>query len=149
MIVPLFVGREKSVRALEQVTQSDTSILLATQKRASDDDPATNAIFEIGTLASVLQLLKQPFGGICAACLDEPDSLSDCWPIRTTNAGWSAADRPAHRLFVPPDKRSNDLVTWTEWQLVPMRHTEPPVYLYWRERFWVDDQRIYSLITAR
>jgi ATP-dependent Lon protease len=64
MIVPLFVGREKSVRALEKVTQSDTSILLATQKNASDDDPATNAIFEVGTLARVLQLLKLPDGTV-------------------------------------------------------------------------------------
>src|ERR1700751_4463974 len=64
MIVPLFVGREKSVRALEKVTQSDTSILLATQRNASDDDPATNAIFEVGTLASVLQLLKLPDGTV-------------------------------------------------------------------------------------
>jgi ATP-dependent Lon protease len=64
MIVPLFVGREKSVRALEKVTQSDTSILLATQRNASDDDPATNAIFEVGTVASVLQLLKLPDGTV-------------------------------------------------------------------------------------
>jgi ATP-dependent Lon protease len=64
MIVPLFVGREKSVRALEKVTQSDTSILLATQKNAADDDPATNAIFEVGTLANVLQLLKLPDGTV-------------------------------------------------------------------------------------
>src|SRR6516162_4894143 len=64
MIVPLFVGREKSVRALEKVTQGDTSILLATQRNASDDDPATNAIFEVGTLASVLQLLKLPDGTV-------------------------------------------------------------------------------------
>src|SRR5262252_230367 len=64
MIVPLFVGREKSVRALEKVTQGDTSILLATQKNASDDDPATDAIFEVGTLASVLQLLKLPDGTV-------------------------------------------------------------------------------------
>src|SRR5215204_4036557 len=58
MIVPLFVGREKSIKALEEVMRSDTFILLATQKNASDDDPATGAIFETGTLASVLQLLK-------------------------------------------------------------------------------------------
>ena len=60
MIVPLFVGREKSIKALEEVMRSDTFILLATQKNASDDDPATDSIFEVGTLASVLQLLKLP-----------------------------------------------------------------------------------------
>jgi ATP-dependent Lon protease len=64
MIVPLFVGREKSIKALEEVMRSDTFILLATQKNASDDDPATAAIYEIGTLASVLQLLKLPDGTV-------------------------------------------------------------------------------------
>jgi ATP-dependent Lon protease len=63
-IVPLFVGREKSVRALEEVMRNDTFMLLATQKNAADDDPATNAIFEVGTLASVLQLLKLPDGTV-------------------------------------------------------------------------------------
>src|SRR5713226_5358560 len=62
LIVPPFVGREKSIHALEQVIRSDTFILLATQKNASDDDPETDAIFAVGTLASVLQLLKLPDG---------------------------------------------------------------------------------------
>jgi ATP-dependent Lon protease len=64
MIVPLFVGREKSIRALEEVMRNDTFILLATQKNASDDDPSTQAIYEVGTLASVLQLLKLPDGTV-------------------------------------------------------------------------------------
>jgi ATP-dependent Lon protease len=64
MIVPLFVGREKSIKALEEVMRTDSFILLATQKNASDDDPATDAIFEVGTLASVLQLLKLPDGTV-------------------------------------------------------------------------------------
>src|SRR6266853_2223776 len=64
MIVPLFVGRKKSIKALEEVMRNDTFILLTTQKNASDDDPATDAIFEVGTLASVLQLLKLPDGTV-------------------------------------------------------------------------------------
>src|SRR3984893_8535827 len=63
-IVPLFVGREKSIKALEEVMRGDTFVLLATQKNASDDDPATEAIYEVGTLASVLQLLKLPDGTV-------------------------------------------------------------------------------------
>ena len=57
MIVPLFVGREKSIRALEEVVKGDRHILLATQIDATDDDPATDAIYKVGTLASVLQHL--------------------------------------------------------------------------------------------
>ncbi|HEX3496417.1 MAG TPA: endopeptidase La [Methylocella sp.] len=64
MIVPLFVGREKSIRALEEVMRADKLILLATQMTAADDDPATEAIFSTGTLASVLQLLKLPDGTV-------------------------------------------------------------------------------------
>ncbi|MGU3538976.1 endopeptidase La [Methylobacterium sp. A54F] len=64
MIVPLFVGREKSIRALEEAVRSDRHILLATQINAGDDDPATDAIYTIGTLASVLQLLKLPDGTV-------------------------------------------------------------------------------------
>jgi ATP-dependent Lon protease len=64
MIVPLFVGREKSINALEEVMRSDKHILLAAQKNAGDDDPATDAIYSMGTLASVLQLLKLPDGTV-------------------------------------------------------------------------------------
>jgi len=64
MIVPLFVGREKSIRALEEVVKSDRHILLATQVDATDDDPKTDAIYKVGTLASVLQLLKLPDGTV-------------------------------------------------------------------------------------
>src|SRR3954471_5508833 len=55
MIVPLFVGREKSIRALEEVMKNDALIMLATQKNAADDDPSPDSIYETGTLASVLQ----------------------------------------------------------------------------------------------
>src|SRR5438067_13144717 len=64
VIAPLFVGRKKSILALEEAMRSDTFILLATQKNASDDEPGTEAISEIGTLASVLQLPKIPDGTV-------------------------------------------------------------------------------------
>jgi len=64
MIVPLFVGREKSVAALEQVMKDDTPILLVSQKNAGDDDPSAEDLYEMGTLASVLQLLRLPDGTV-------------------------------------------------------------------------------------
>lgn len=64
MIVPLFVGRAKSIRALEEVVKSERLIFLAAQKNAGDDDPAADEIFKIGTLACVLQLLKLPDGTV-------------------------------------------------------------------------------------
>ena len=64
MIVPLFVGREKSVRALEEVMKNDKQILLVTQRDASDDDPTPDEIFSVGTVGTVLQLLKLPDGTV-------------------------------------------------------------------------------------
>src|SRR6202051_5138742 len=64
MIVPLFVGREKSIRALEEVMRADKQILLATQQRRSRAEPTPGTIFTVGTLASVLQLLKLPDGTV-------------------------------------------------------------------------------------
>ena len=64
MIVPLFVGREKSVRALEDVMKDDKQILLVTQKNASQDDPTPADIFSVGTVGTVLQLLKLPDGTV-------------------------------------------------------------------------------------
>ncbi|MDE0255934.1 MAG: endopeptidase La [Rhodospirillaceae bacterium] len=64
MIVPLFVGREKSVRALEDVMRDDKQILLVAQKNAAQDDPSTADIFTVGTIGTVLQLLKLPDGTV-------------------------------------------------------------------------------------
>src|SRR5262245_52970142 len=64
VIARLFVGRRQSILALEEVMRSETFILLATQEYVSDDDPATEAIYDVGTLANVLQLLKLPDGTV-------------------------------------------------------------------------------------
>ena len=64
MIVPLFVGRDKSVKALEDVMQDDKQILLVAQKNAGQDDPAAEDIYDVGTIGTVLQLLKLPDGTV-------------------------------------------------------------------------------------
>jgi len=64
MIVPLFVGRDKSVKALEDVMQDDKQILLVAQKNAGQDDPTVEDIYEMGTIGTVLQLLKLPDGTV-------------------------------------------------------------------------------------
>ena len=64
MVVPLFVGREKSVKALDEIMKGEKQILLATQKNSVDDDPSPDAIYPTGVLATVLQLLKLPDGTV-------------------------------------------------------------------------------------
>jgi len=64
MIVPLFVGRDKSVRALEDVMKDDKQILLVAQKNAAQDDPTADDIYKVGTVSTVLQLLKLPDGTV-------------------------------------------------------------------------------------
>ena len=64
MIVPLFVGREKSVRALEAVMKDDKQILLVAQKNAAQDDPSVDDIYRVGTVSTILQLLKLPDGTV-------------------------------------------------------------------------------------
>ena len=64
MIVPLFVGREKSVRALEAVMKDDKQILLVAQKNAAQDDPSVEDIYRVGTVSTILQLLKLPDGTV-------------------------------------------------------------------------------------
>jgi ATP-dependent Lon protease len=64
MIVPLFVGREKSIHALEEVMKEDKQILLVAQRNATQDDPGQDDIYRVGTVSSVLQLLKLPDGTV-------------------------------------------------------------------------------------
>src|SRR3977135_322802 len=64
MVVPLFVGREKSIAALEEAMSHDKDILLAAQKKAKTNEPAPDDIFEMGTLGTILQLLRLPDGTV-------------------------------------------------------------------------------------
>ena len=64
MVVPLFVGREKSIKALQEVMKSDKSIVLVTQKNSEIDDPNSKDLYQFGCLSKVLQLLKLPDGTV-------------------------------------------------------------------------------------
>lgn len=64
MVIPLFVGREKSIEALEAAMTGDKQILLLAQKNPADDDPGEEALYRVGTIATVLQLLKLPDGTV-------------------------------------------------------------------------------------
>ena len=64
MVIPLFVGREKSIRCLEAAMEKDKSVLLVVQKDASTDEPQIDDIYQVGTLANILQLLKLPDGTV-------------------------------------------------------------------------------------
>ena len=64
MVVPLFVGREKSISALEEAMSQDKEILLAAQKKAKTNDPSPEDIFEVGTIGTIIQLLRLPDGTV-------------------------------------------------------------------------------------
>ena len=64
MVIPLFVGRKKSIKALEVSMEAGKQILLVAQKNAADDDPGVDEIYQVGTVASILQLLKLPDGTV-------------------------------------------------------------------------------------
>ena len=75
MIVPLFVGREKSVKALEEVMKDNKQILLSSQVDSSEDQPTEDTIFKTGVLANVLQLLKLPDGTVKVLLKVKPEFL--------------------------------------------------------------------------
>ena len=64
MVVPLFVGRDKSINALEQVMDKDQELLFLSQKNSEVDDPSENDLYKIGTKGKILQLLKLPDGTV-------------------------------------------------------------------------------------
>jgi ATP-dependent Lon protease len=88
MVIPLFVGREKSILALEAAMKGDKRIMLVAQRQAEVDDPKQDDLYKIGTLATILQLLKLPDGTVSAAL------WRACKAGRSTPPRW----RPPPRL---------------------------------------------------
>ena len=64
LVIPLFVGREKSIQAIEKANNGDKKILLVAQKNANKDEPLVKDLFKIGTVATILQMLKLPDGTV-------------------------------------------------------------------------------------
>ncbi len=89
MVIPLFVGRDKSIRALESAMDGEKEILLVAQKNASVDDPAAEDIFEVGTVANILQLLKLPDGTV--KVLVEGGYRARIDTLREEEDGWVAS----------------------------------------------------------
>jgi len=92
MVIPLFVGREKSIRALDSAMASDKQILLIAQKSADVDDPAVKDLYSVGTLANILQLLKLPDGTV--KVLVEGHQRAEISAFIATEDAFSATIRP-------------------------------------------------------
>ena len=78
MVIPLFVGRERSMRALELAMDGEKQILLLAQRSPEIDDPSPKELYEVGTVASVLQLVKLPDGTIKVTIMDSPTIMQRC-----------------------------------------------------------------------
>jgi len=107
MIVPLFVGREKSVRALEAVMKDDKQILLVAQRNATQDDPSVDDIYRLGTVSTILQLLKLPDGTV--KVLVEGGRRAKITSFKETEAYFEASVETVPD--VPGDKKSLDALS--------------------------------------
>jgi ATP-dependent Lon protease len=90
MVIPLFVGREKSIQALDAAMAADKRVLLVAQREAGQDDPGTDDLFTIGTIAEIMQLLKLPDGTV--KVLIEGVSRADLREVHHADGGHSMAD---------------------------------------------------------
>ncbi|MGC3874850.1 endopeptidase La [Halomonas sp. GXIMD04776] len=90
MVIPLFVGREKSIQALEAAMEADKRVLLVAQREAGQDDPETSDLFAVGTVAEIMQLLKLPDGTV--KVLIEGTSRADVHEVQSVEAGYSIAE---------------------------------------------------------
>nr|WP_298376015.1 endopeptidase La [uncultured Halomonas sp.] len=90
MVIPLFVGREKSIQALEAAMEADKRVLLVAQREAGQDDPETNDLFAVGTVAEIMQLLKLPDGTV--KVLIEGTSRADVHEVSVVDEGYSIAE---------------------------------------------------------
>jgi ATP-dependent Lon protease len=108
MVIPLFVGRDKSIRALDAAMSSDKQILLIAQKSADVDDPGVKDLHEIGTLANILQLLKLPDGTV--KVLVEGNQRARIDHFLTTEESFSAQIEPMDEILDADDREQEVLM---------------------------------------
>jgi ATP-dependent Lon protease len=108
MVIPLFVGRDKSIRALDAAMSSDKQILLIAQKSADVDDPGVKDLHEIGTLANILQLLKLPDGTV--KVLVEGNQRARIDRFLTTEESFSAQIEPMDEILDADDREQEVLM---------------------------------------
>ena len=129
MVIPLYVGREKSINALEAAMEEDKKILLIAQKNASDDDPQPDDINNVGTIASILRLLKLPDGTV--KVLVEGDERARIENIFTADDYFTAQVSIFENIHL--DEREADVLTRTVMnqfdQYVKMNDKVPPEIL--------------------
>ncbi|MBD3895241.1 endopeptidase La [Halomonas sp. ML-15] len=108
MVIPLFVGREKSIQALEAAMEADKRVLLVAQREAGQDDPDTQDLFAVGTVAEIMQLLKLPDGTV--KVLIEGASRADVGAISVAEAGYTQADVTLRESVPLTDREQESLV---------------------------------------
>ena len=108
MVIPLFVGRDKSIRALDGAMANDKQILLVAQKSADVDDPGPNDLQQIGTLANILQLLKLPDGTV--KVLVEGNRRARITRFLTTDKSFSALFEPLPETLEADEREQEVLI---------------------------------------
>jgi len=113
MVIPLFVGRPKSIKALEVAMEAGKSIMLVAQKNAAKDEPASEDIYEIGCVANILQMLKLPDGtvkvlveGTQRARIDSIEDLGTHFQCELTAIEPETGPIPSSRRCAAPSSRS-------------------------------------------
>jgi ATP-dependent Lon protease len=130
MVIPLFVGREKSIKALDAAMADNKQMLLVAQKSADVDEPGTDDIYEIGTLASILQLLKLPDGTV--KVLVEGGGRARIREVQSGDDFFSATIDPAQDVIDLPDREMEVLMrsaTTLFDQYVKLNKKVPPEVL--------------------
>src|SRR5699024_9475676 len=106
MVIPLFVGRPRSIKALEEAMEGGNNIMLVAQKAASKDEPSAEDLYEIGCAASILQMLKLPDGtvkvlveGVQRARITELTATKDLFKANVVSAEPEQSDGPEHEAL--------------------------------------------------